>query len=338
MRHGLGLWASGFGSNRAARLVATAIACAAVAVAAQPVAAEPVTVGVYVPSMPFEGTAARLELASKLATHLAGSDGVGRVYGKAGDFAAALAKGEIQLAVVDASFLAASGVAHSDLAVAVRDGDSSVPWQLVARAPVASVLDLRGKTVVAPVASPADFVGNAMLGGELPAGFFKVEASPDVVSAVAAVELGKVDGAVVPAGVSLPAGVTRVAALPPVSWPVLIAARGAPADVVARARERAVSFPGSGAIAGFRTTGTDGYVALARRLRRPVRRAPMLLPDLRITVGELLAGRTFTIARPPLTAYLGITTTTTTTTTTAPPPPPTTPAPPTPAPPPPPSP
>jgi hypothetical protein len=275
-----------------------------VGMAARTASAEPVTVGVYVPSMPFEGTAARLELANKLAAHLAGADGVGRVYGKASDFAAALAKGDIQLAVADASFLAASGAAHVDLAVAVRDGDSAVAWQLVARAPIASVLDLRGKTVVAPVASPNDFVANAMLGGELPVGFFKVEASPDVVSAIAAVDLGKADAAVVPGGVALPAGVARLATLPSVSWPVLIAARGAPADVVARARERATSFPGSGAIAGFRTGGADDYLALARRLRRALRRAPMLLPDLRITVGDLLLGRTFTIATPPLASYL----------------------------------
>lgn len=290
--------------RRSARVAALAGLATALALAAPPAVADPVTVGVYAPSMPFDGTAARLELASKLAAHLAGADGVGRVYGKASDFAAALARGEIQLAVVDAAFLAASGVAHTDLAVAIRGGDAAVAWQLVARAPIAGVLDLRGKTVVAPVAAPADFVDNAMLGGELPVGFFRVEASPDVLSAVAAVDLGKADAAVVPGGIALPAGVVRIAALPTVSWPVLIAARGAPADVIARARERAPSFAGSGAIAGFRAGGADGYQALARRLRRAVRRAPMLLPNLRITVGALIEGRAFTIATPPLASYL----------------------------------
>ncbi len=276
------------------------------ALAALPVvaAADPVVVGVFVPSTPFEGTAARLEFANQLAAHLAGADGVGRVYGKASDLAAALGKGEIQLAVVDASFLAASGLAHTDLAVAVRDGDTTVAWQLVARAPATSVLDLRGKTVVAPVSAPADFVDNAMLGGELPAAFFKVEASPDVVSAVAAVELGKADAAVVPGGVALPGGVTRIAVLPAVSWPVLIAARTAPADVVARARERAPGFAGSGAITGFRAAGADGYLGLARRLHRAVRQAVLVVPNLRITVGDLIVGRSFAIPRPPLTSYL----------------------------------
>ena len=287
-----------------AALVMGALAAALIATAPGAARAEPVTVGVFVPSAPFDGAAARLELANKLAAHLVGPDGVGRVYGKSSDFAAALARGEVQLALVDASFLAASGAAHTDLAVAVRDGDVAVAWQLVARAPIAGVLDLKGKTVVAPVDSPADFVENAMLGGELPPGFLRAMASPDVLSAVTAVELGRAAAAVVPGGVALPAGVTRVATLPAVSWPVLIAARGAPADVVARARERAASFAGSGALSGLRAAGAETYQPLARRLRRAVRQAPMLLPNLRITVGALVEGRTFTIARPALSSYV----------------------------------
>lgn len=287
-----------------ARLVAGAAVALAIAAAPRVAAAEPVTVGVFVPSTPFDGTAARLEFANRLATHLAGADGVGRVYGRSSDFAAALAKGEIQLAVADASFLAASGGTVTPIAVAVRGDDTSTAWQLVARAPIAKVLDLKGKTVVAPVTAHADFVNNAMLGGELPVGFLQVEASPDVLSAVAAVSLGKADAAVVPGGVALPAGVARIAGLPSVSWPVLVAARGAPADVVARARERAGSFPGSGAIAGFRAGDADGYRGLARRLKRAIRQGPMLLPNLRIAVGNLIEGRTFTIARPPLASYL----------------------------------
>ena len=268
-------------------------------------AAAPVTVGLYAPSTPFDGTAARLEFANKLAAHLAGADGVGRVYGKASDFAAALAKGDVQLAVVDAEFLATTSAAHTALAVAVRDGDTAATWQLVARGGASGILDLRGKTVLAPVTDGrhAAFVDNALLGGELPAGFWTVESSPDALSAVAAVGLGKADAAVVPAGVALPAGVTRVVTLPSVSWPVLIAAKDAPAAVIAAARDRAPSFGGSGAIAGFRTAGADGYRGLARRMKKTLRQAPLIVPNLRITVGELIAGRTFAVAPPPLTGY-----------------------------------
>lgn len=283
---------------------ATMIAAVVLALAGA-AAAEPVTVGVYAPSTPFDGTAARLEFANKLAAHLAGADGVGRVYGKASDFAAALAKGDVQLAVVDAEYLATTGAPHTALAVAVRDGDTAAPWQLVARGAPAGILALRGKTVLAPITDGrhAAFVDNALLGGELAAGFWKVEASPDALSAVAAVGLGKADAAVVPVGVALPSGVTRVATLPSVSWPVLIAAKDAPTAVVTAARERAGSFGGSGAISGFRASGIDGYRALGRRMKRIVRQAPMLVPNLRLAVGELLEGRAFTVTRPALSSY-----------------------------------
>jgi hypothetical protein len=200
------------------------VIAALVAALAGTAAAAPVT-SACAPSTPFDGTA-RLDFANKLAAHLAGADGVGRVYGKASDFAAALAKGDVQLAVVDAEFLATTGAPHTALAVAVRDGDTAAPWQLVARG-AAGILELRGKTVLVPITDGrhAAFVDNALLGGELAAGFWKIEPSPDALSAVAAVGLGKADAAVVPSGVALPAGVTRVATLPSVSWPVLIAAR-----------------------------------------------------------------------------------------------------------------
>ena len=283
------------------RLVVIAALVAALAGAA---AAAPVTVGVYAPSTPFDGTAARLDFANKLAAHLAGADGVGRVYGKASDFAAALAKGDVQLAVVDAEFLATTGAPHTALAVAVRDGDTAAPWQLVARG-AAGILELRGKTVLVPITDGrhAAFVDNALRGGELAAGFWKIEPSPDALSAVAAVGLGKADAAVVPSGVALPAGVTRVATLPSVSWPVLIAAKDAPPAVVAAARERAASFGGGGAITGFRTSGVDGYKGLARRMKKALRQAPLIVPNLRITVGELVTGRTFRVEPPPVAGY-----------------------------------
>lgn len=260
-------------------------------------AAERLRVGVFAPATPFEGTGARLEFATRLAKHIGGDDAVGRVYGKAGDFASALRKGDIDLAVVDATYLAAVGGGHAVLAVAVRGGDTRAGWDLVARGNVGSVMALKGKTVLVPSVGgrEAAFVGEVMLGGELPADFWKVEASPDVLSAVAALGLGKVDAAVIPAGLSLPAGTNRVVSLPAVSWPLLIASPKASADIQALAAERAPSFTGSGAISGFRSSSPDAYKSLARRFGRPQRRGPMVVPNLRIAVGDLVEGRTFTI-------------------------------------------
>jgi hypothetical protein len=252
---------------------------------------------VYAPSTPFEGTAARLDFAQKLAKHIGGDGSIGRVYGKAGDFASALRKGDIDLAVVDTTYLAATGGSYAVLAVAVRGGDTRTGWDLVARGTVDSVLALQGKTVITPAMGGREsaFVLEAMLGGELRPDFFKVEASPDVLSAIAALGIGKADAAVVPSGLALPAGTNRVVSLPAISWPVLIASPRASADTQALAAERSLTFTGGGAITGFRSGSGDAYKALARRFGRPQRRGPMVIPNLRITVGELIEGRRFAI-------------------------------------------
>ncbi len=274
--------------------------CALVAVlgaTASSAAAAPLRVGVFTPATPFDGTGARLEFATKLAKHIGGDDAVGRVYGKAGDFASALRKGEIDLAVVDATYLAASGGSYAVLAVAVRGGETRAVWDLVARGSVDSVLALKGKTVLTPPVGGREvaFVTEALLGGELAPDFFTVDVSPDVLSAVAALGLGKADAAVVPSGLTLPAGTNRVVSLPSVSWPLLIASPKAAADVQALGAERALTFAGSGAISGFRSGTGDAYKALGRRFGRPQRRGPMVVPNLRIAVGELIEGRSFTI-------------------------------------------
>ncbi|MBE7453571.1 MAG: hypothetical protein HS111_33330 [Kofleriaceae bacterium] len=186
---------------RAAAVAAVVVALLALGLAGV-AAAEPVRVGVFVPSTPFEGTGARLEFATRLARHIGGDDAVGRVYGRASDFAAALRKGEIDLAVADATYLAAVGGSHAVLAVAVRGGDTRTTWDLVARGQIDSVLGLEGKTVLTPAIGgrEAAFVNEALLGGELRPDFLRVEVSPDVLSALAALGLGKADAAVVPSG------------------------------------------------------------------------------------------------------------------------------------------
>lgn len=276
-----------------ALVVAVAVLLASASVAA----ADGLRVGLFAPSTPFEGTGARLEFATKLAKHIGGDDAVGRVYGKASDFASALRKGDIDLAVVDATYLAATGGSYAVLAVAVRGGDTRTTWDLVARGNIEGVLALKGKTVIVPSVGgrEASFVGEALLGGELPADFWKVDSSPDVLSAIAALNLGKADAAVVPSGLSLPAGTNRVVSLPAVSWPVLIASPKASADVQALAAERAPTFAGSGAISGFRSGTADAYKPLARRFGRAPRRGPMVVPNLRIAVGELIEGRVFNV-------------------------------------------
>ncbi len=191
--------------------------------------ADKLNVGVFVPSAPFASTSARQDYATRLAAHLAaatGDDGVGRVYARASDLASALKKGELDVALVDAAYLAAIGSPHPVLATATRDGKTSISWQLVTTGTETTIPELKGTTlqVAAIGGREAAFVNDALLGAELPADFFaSVETSPDVASVLAALTLGKVHAAVVPGGVALPAGVRTVGTLDEVPWPALIA-------------------------------------------------------------------------------------------------------------------
>ena len=265
--------------------------------------ADTVTVGMFTPSAPFGGTAARVDLTTKLAHAIGaalGKDGIGRVYGRAGDFAGAVKKGEVHVAVVDARYAAVAGLAGGTVvAVATRGGADSASWQLVARS-AKSVLDLKGKTLLVPSMGgrEGEFVRNAMYGGELAKDFFaKVDVAPDTASALASLALGKADAAIVPSGVDAPGGTQVIATLPSVPDPVVVvyglddAARGKVAAALAGFQG------GGGAIDGFRASGGDVVRGLAHRMTVADKHGPMAVPDVHIGLGDLVAGRAFSIPR-----------------------------------------
>ena len=263
--------------------------------------ADTLTVGLFAPSAPFPSTAARVELASKLGDHFGkaiGGTGVGHVYARAGDFAAAVKKGDVTVALVDASYLAAAG---GNFTVIATTGD--VAWQLVAKGG-GKIAGLKGKRVLVPTngGRETDFVLNVMLGGEVARDFFtKVEAAPDTASALAALGLGKADAAVVPVGVELPAGVSQVLALPTLPGPVLVA-YGAP-DKRAQLAAAANAFHGDATIATLHAGDSEAVRAISHRFSVPVKRGPLAVPAVRLLVGDLVEGRTFAIERTPVTAF-----------------------------------
>lgn len=280
--------------------VTVAIVMAALALVA-PARADTLTVGVFAPAAPLPGTPARLELAGQLATHLAraiDADGVGRVYARASDFAAAAGRGEVQLAVVDPSYAATAGLVV--LAVGTRAGSSSWGWELIGPAGV-NLAALRGKRVLVPSVGgrETDFVLGGLLGGELPRGYFAaIDVAPDAVSALAAVRLGKAAAAAVPSATPVPSGLARIVRLAETPLPVLVIADAKlGADQRSRLAAAAASFSGDGVLAGFRPGGADAVRALGRRLSPPARRPPFLVPTLRVLVGDLLGDRAATIKR-----------------------------------------
>jgi hypothetical protein len=288
MKSGLGPRASGLGI-----LIAIALRVSLAR-------ADSVTVGMFAPSAPFGGTAARVEFMTKLAHAVGaalGKDGIGRVYGRAGDFAGAVKKGDVHVAIVDARYAAITGGPGVVIAVSVRGGDDATSWQLVTRG-AKSVLELRGKTIIVPSMGgrEGDFVRNALYGGELAKDFFaKLDVAPDTASALASLGLGKADAALVPGGVDAPAGTTVIATLPAVSLPVVIT-YGLSDDARAKLVDALAAFHGD-TLTAFHSANADIVHSLGRRMVAPEKHGPMAVPDVRIGFGDLISARAFSIPR-----------------------------------------
>ncbi len=275
--------------------------------AATPAHAQSVTVGLFAPTAPFPSTSARVELASRLGDHIGkalGGTGSGKVFARGADFSAAVKKGEVTIALVDAAYLAATGGNYTVVAAAVRGGEAASSWQLVARG-ADRLTALRGKRVLVPAigARESDFVLNVLLGGEVSKDYFaKIEAAPDTVSALAALGLGKADAAVVPAGVDLPAGASVVLKLPALAGPVLVV-YGGTAQQRQQIAAAASSFRGDATVAQLKVADADAVKAIARRFTVPAKRGPLAVPAIRLLVGDLVEGRTFSIERTPVTSF-----------------------------------
>jgi hypothetical protein len=290
-----------------ARLMMLAALLVAAPAAAR--AEDTVSIGLYAPSAPFDGPVKRLDFVSSLAQHVGGKvgrQGVGRAYAKAGDFTAAVQRGELQFAVVDATYAAALGVPHRILAQAVRGGGTSSPWEVVTKGTAGGLLDLAGKTVAVPTVGSRDdaFLTEVLLEGELSKSHFgKVVQAPDALSALSAVEHGRVDAAFVPAGLPLPAGVRSVVTLSTIGWPVLVSLPGAPAQLASDVVKALSGFGGDSVFSGFQAAAGDSLAPLARRFARRDHRGPLARPALRLDLADLLAGRKFALPARPVTDY-----------------------------------
>lgn len=283
------------------RVVATVL----VLVIASTASAENVTVGLFAPSAPFPSTSARVELATRLGDHIGkalGGTGTGRVYARAADFAAAVRKGEVTVALVDATYLASTSN-YTVLAASLRGGDESQPWQVIAKG-AKKFADLRGKRVLVPAngGKESDLALNVLLGG-VEKDFFKIEVAPDTVSAIAAVQLGKADAAIVPTGVDLPAPTAQVLALPALATPMLVGYGGLTAQQRSAIVAAVASFKGDTTVTGFRAGDAEPVRAIARRFSAPVKRGPLVVPSVRLVVGDLVEGRKLSIERTPATTF-----------------------------------
>jgi hypothetical protein len=151
---------------------------------------------------------------------------------------------------------------------------------VVAAPAVKGVAELRGKTVAMPRTGAGEtaFLTNALLEGEVDAGFFgAVTLAPDAFSAVTMVKLGQAAAAFVPAGVAIPGGLRQLTALRRVGWPMLVALPGTDKQLAADLAARARGFGGT-TLDGMTGAADGDYKDLAgslgKRSRTPVLPAP----------------------------------------------------------------
>lgn len=262
-----------------------------------------VTVGLYAPTAPFIGPSQRLEYITRLAEHLAeaapGRRVVGRVFADATSFAAAVNRGDVQFAVIDAPYAAARGLPYRVLASAVRDNATAGGWMLVAKPGVSGLVDLRGKTLALPRVGvrAASFVANVLFEGEVGLRYFgALTLAPDAHSAVTLVGLGRAAAAVVPEGVALSRGVRKLVSLRRIGWPMFVAMRNAGASLRAAFGRRVLSFSGRNIFAGFATATAASYQALRASFAPRKHLGPMAIAKpSKLAVSGLMAGRKFRI-------------------------------------------
>lgn len=265
-------------------------------------AEDTITIGLFAPTAPFGGSGDRVSFVNALADHLSAEAGgakvTGKVYSSASAFASAAKKGEIQFAVVDAPYAAAQGLPYKILAAAIRGGSSTASWQLLAGSGIKKLADLKGKKIAIPGtgAKVNAFLTNALLGGEVDVSYFgKIIEAGDAKSAATMVSVGKADAAIVPSGTDT-SGVGTVMSLGNVGWPMFVALSSADASLVTAFGKRVKSFSSNGAFSGFGGADAGKYKSLSGSFGRGSKKGPMVVPPpARLTVKDLLEGRTFAI-------------------------------------------
>jgi hypothetical protein len=248
-------------------------------------AGQSLVLALYAPLAPLPSADARFSFVDKLARQLqsAGISAQPKVFARATDLEAAIKRGQVDLAVLDAFYLAERGGNYNVLAVATASGEPYLRWGLHTHLPGNSILDLTSKRLawVSPAgAKEATYINNVLLYGELRvAQFFTMSGpAPDISAAVSDVVLRRADCVFAPEPAVQGKSLRRVydageAGRIPNPALVQVSAKVS-AEVAANIRKALTSFNTTGILDGWRTTASAGepYRQLRSRLRgRPDR-------------------------------------------------------------------
>ncbi|HND09804.1 MAG TPA: hypothetical protein PKO07_22205 [Pseudomonadota bacterium] len=274
-------------SRRAFGLTLVAGLCAAVTAHA---ADGPLQLAFYAPSAPLPSAEARYAFTEKLAQALqsSGLQVQTKIFAKPGDFEAAIKKGAVDLAILDAVYAAERGN-WNVLGIATASGDAYLRWGLYTHESSGNILDMAGKRLawVAPGGKDPTYIGNVLLYGELKASFFQLRpAAPDISAAVSEVVLRRADCVFAPepavSGKSL-RKVYDAGEVGRIPNPVLVQVSPRVTDAIAATvRKAAGSFNTTGVLDGFRTTAQAGEAIRSVRVRlrgRPERSLVLAEPS-----------------------------------------------------------
>lgn len=235
-------------------------------------------VALYAPTSPLPTAEARFAFVDKVAQKLqsSGIAAEGKVFAKAGDLESAIKKGQVDLAILDAVYIAERGGAYPVVAVSTASGDPFLRWGLYTHLPSGSILDMSGKRLawVAPAGGQPTYITNVLLYGEVKAQFFQLRpAAPDLSAAVSEVVLRRADCVFAPESAVAGKQLRRAYDAGDggrIPNPALVqVSQKLTGDTVANIKKAMSGFNTTGILDGWRSSGGvgDAYRTLRQRMR-----------------------------------------------------------------------
>ncbi len=243
-----------------------------------PADGQKLVVAMYAPTSPLPSAEARFAFVVKLVQKLqsSGIPAEGKVYAKAGDLESAIKKGQVDLAILDAFYIAERGSGYPVVAVSTASGELFLRWGLYTHLPSGSILDMAGKRLawVSPSGGQPTYITNVLLYGELKAQFFQLRpAAPDLSAAVSEVVLRRADCVFAPEVAVVGKQLRRAYDAGDsgrIPNPALVqVSQRLPAETLANIKKAMNGFNTTGVLDGWRSSGGVGdvYRSLRQRMR-----------------------------------------------------------------------
>jgi hypothetical protein len=253
----------------------------------------PLVLALFAPTAPLATAEARFAYVDKLTQHLAeaGVPAQGKVFARAADLEGAIRKGQVDLAILDAIYLAERGANYPVLAATTVVGEPALRWGLYTSLAQGNLGSLAGKLLSwAQVAGKEpSFLDNVLLDGELKvAQYFDLRPpAPDIAAAVSDVVLRHADCVFAPDAAVAGKGLRRVFDAGKVPNPALVLVQPRlPKETIARAQRALLSAAALGGLDGFRQSTAEPYRQLRQRIseRGSANRLVMAEPQPLLTV------------------------------------------------------